>query len=103
MRFALGINTRFVFYYSVSIWLSVLFHFLYNGLQVTALYMFNLSGAKNQKDIEDNFPLWAGVVALFFIIYLFTRFRKISLAQKAKIVGDDFPEDDFHNWATAQS
>ena len=31
------------------------------------------------------------------------KFRKISLSQKAKIVEDDFPDDDFHNWATAQS
>jgi membrane protease YdiL (CAAX protease family) len=102
VRFALGIILGIVFYYSGSIWLSVLFHFLYNGLQVTALYMFNLSGAKNQKDIEENFPLWAGVVALIFIIYLFMRFRQISLAQNAKIVEDDFPDDDFHNWATVQ-
>ena len=103
VRFALGIILGLVFYYSGSIWLSVLFHFLYNGLQVTALYIFNLSGAKHPKDIEENFPIWAGVVALFFIIYLFTRFRQISLFQKAKIVEDDLPGDDFHDWATAQS
>jgi len=102
VRFALGIILGAIFYYSGSIWLSVLFHFLYNGLQVTALYMFNLSGMKNQKDIEANFPLWAGVVALIFIIYLFMRFRQISFAQKAKIVEDDLPDDDFHNWATTQ-
>ena len=102
VRLALGIILGLVFYYSGSIWLSVLFHFLYNGLQVTALYIFNLSGAKHPKDIEENFPIWAGVVALFFIIYLFTRFRQISLFQKAKIVEDD-PNDDFQNWVTAQS
>ncbi|MEP6949141.1 MAG: CPBP family intramembrane glutamic endopeptidase [Ginsengibacter sp.] len=103
VRFALGIILGIIFYYSGSIWLSVLFHFLYNGLQVTALYLYTLSGSKNQKDIEENFPIWAGVVALVFIIYLFTRFRQISLSRKAKIVEGDFPDDDFHNWATAQS
>ena len=103
VRFALGIILGVVFYYSGSIWLSVLFHFLYNGLQVTVLYMFNLSGTKNQKDIEENFPVWAGVVALVFIIYLFIKFRQNSLSQKAKIVEDDFPDDDFHNWAAAQT
>ena len=104
VRFALGIVLGLVFYYSGNIWLSVLFHFLYNGLQVTALYMYTLSGSKNQKDIEENFPVWAGVVALVLIIYLFIEFRKISLLQKQKLVGDDFPDDDdFHNWATAQS
>jgi len=102
VRLALGIILGLVFYYSGSIWLSVLFHFLYNGLQVTALYMFNLSGVKNQKGIEESFPIWAGVVALCFIIYLFSRFRHISLSQKAKIVEDD-SNDDFQNWVTAQS
>ena len=102
VRLALGIILGLVFYYSGSIWLSVLFHFLYNGLQVTALYMFNLSGVKNQKGIEESFPIWAGAVALCFIIYLFSRFRQISLSQKAKIAEDD-PNDDFQNWVTAQS
>ena len=105
VRFALGVILGFIFYYSDNIWLSILFHFLFNGLQVTALYIFTLSGTKNQKDIEENFPLWAGVVALLLIIYLFIQFRKISLLQKAKVKDDDFPEDDFdfHKWPTAQS
>ena len=103
VRFALGVILGLVFYYSGNIWLSVLFHFLYNGIQVTALYFFTLAGTKDQKDIEENFPLWAGFVALLLIIYLFFQFRKISLIQKEKINDDDVPDDDFHNWATAQS
>jgi len=103
VRFALGIILGFIFYYSGSIWLSVLFHFLYNGLQVTALYVFTMSGTKNQKDIEQNFPMWTGIIALIFIIYLFIKFKKASDLQKAKYKEDDFPHDDFHNWATAQS
>jgi len=105
VRFALGVILGLVFYYSDNIWLSSLFHFLYNGLQVTALYAFTISATKDQKDIEENFPLWAGVVALVLIIYLFIQFRKISLLQKAKVKDDDFPEDDFdfHKWPTAQS
>ena len=103
VRFALGIILGFIFYYSGSIWLSVLFHFLYNGLQVTALYAFTMSGTKNQKDIEQNFPVWAGVVALVLIIYLFIKFKKVSALQNAKYVVEDLPDDDFHNWATAQS
>jgi len=103
VRFALGVILGLVFYYSGNIWLSVLFHFLYNGIQVTALYFYTLAGTKDQKDIEENFPLWAGVVALALIIYLFIQFRKISLIQKEKINDCDIPDDDFHNWATAQS
>jgi len=105
VRFALGVILGLVFYYSDNIWLSALFHFLYNGIQVTALYMFTLSGTKDQKDIEENFPLWAGMVALVLIFYLFIQFRKTSLLQKAKVKDDDFPEDDFdfQKWPTGQS
>ena len=104
VRFGLGVILGLVFYYSGNLWLSVLFHFLYNGLQVTALYVVSFSGKKTPpKDIEEKFPLWAGIIALVLIIYLFKKFRKYSLSQKAKVIEDDFPEDDFHNWATAQS
>ena len=65
--------------------------------------MYTLSGSKNQKDIEGNFPLWAGIVAFLLIVYLFIEFKKISLLQKEKLPDDDFPDDDFHNWANAKS
>jgi membrane protease YdiL (CAAX protease family) len=105
VRFALGAILGFVFYYSGNIWLSAFFHFLFNGVQVTALYIFTLSGTKDQKDIGENSSLWVGVIALLLIIYLFIQFRQISLLQKAKVKDDDFPEDDFdfHKWPTAQS
>ena len=103
VRFALGGILGLIFYYSGSIWLSVLFHFLYNGLQVTALYVYTLSATKNPKDIEENFPAWAGVLAIILIVYLFVKFRETSLLQKEKLKEDDEPYDDFHDWATAQS
>jgi len=103
VRFALGAILGLIFYYSGSIWLSVLFHFLYNGLQVTALYVYTLSATKNPKDIEENFPAWAGVLALILIVYLFVKFKETSLHQREKIKEDDEPYDDFHDWATAQS
>src|SRR5205085_7435623 len=64
VRFALGVILGFIFYYSGSLWLSILFHLLFNGLQVTALYAFSQSGsAKVIKDPEQNFPLWMGIIA----------------------------------------
>ncbi len=66
VRFALGVFLGLVFYYSGSLWLNILFHFLYNGVQVTALYFATMSSeaaGKKPKDIEENFPIWAGVVS----------------------------------------
>ncbi|MEO7961828.1 MAG: CPBP family intramembrane glutamic endopeptidase [Ginsengibacter sp.] len=104
VRFGLGVILGLIFYYSGSIWLSIIFHFLYNGVQVVILYLINLSAKKSPKDIEESFPLWAGFLALALIVYLFIKFREYSLAKKpAHIEEENFPDDDFHNWATAQS
>jgi membrane protease YdiL (CAAX protease family) len=104
VRFALGIILGLIFYYSGSLWLAIIFHFFYNGLQVTALYITSSPGKVPAKDIEESFPLWAGVIALVFIVYAFIKFREISLEQQQKFVyqEEDDPND-FHNWITKES
>ena len=103
VRFILGVVLGLIFYYSGNLWLSILVHFLYNGLQVTALYLATTAGNKTSKDIEENFPMWAGIIALVFIIYAFIHFRKISLAQQGKYVMPEEDPNDFHNWITKES
>ena len=100
VRAVLGVFLGLIFYYSGSLWLSILFHFLYNGLQVTALYVTSTSITKNSKDIEDNFPLWAGVVALGLIIFAFIEFRRISISEQKKYVLPEEDPNDFQNWIT---
>jgi hypothetical protein len=104
VRFTLGIALGLVFYYSGSLWLSILFHFLYNGLQVTALYVATMHGNKSGKEIEENFPLWAGIIALAFIIFAFIKFRQISLLQQEKYVMPEIGDpNNYHNWITKES
>ncbi|MEO5650130.1 MAG: type II CAAX endopeptidase family protein [Ginsengibacter sp.] len=103
VRFALGIILGLIFYYSGSLWLAIIFHFFYNGLQVTALYLTSSSGKDPSKDIEVNFPLWAGVIALAVIVYAFIKFREISLEQQNKFIYKDEDPDDFHNWIAKES
>ena len=104
VRFALGIVLGLIFYYSGSLWLSILFHFLYNGLQVTALYVATMQGNKSSKEIEENFPLWAGIIALAIIIFAFIKFRQLSLQQQQKYVMPEVDDpNDFHNWITKES
>ncbi len=102
VRFALGIILGLIFYYSGSLWLSVLLHFLFNGIQVTVLYAMNMHGLKQTKDIEENFPVWTGVVALILLIYLFTIFKRTSETEQAQYPEEEFPENDFHDWAINQ-
>jgi len=103
VRFALGIILGLVFYYSGNLWLCIIFHFLYNGLQVTVLYAINESGKNIPKDIEESFPLWAGIIALIIIVYAFISFKKYSLLQQEKYqlpISED--PNDFHNWITKE-
>ena len=104
VRVFLGVALGLVFYYSGSIWLSILFHFLYNGIQVTALYVDTMSQHKHTKDIEENFPVWMGVIAIVIIVIAFIKFRELSLAQHEKYVYEE-PEDptDFHKWVARNS
>ena len=104
VRFGLGIILGFIFYYSGSIWLSILFHFLFNGIQVTALYFTSSPVKPSVKDIDQHLPIWVGIFALFFIIYLFKKFKEASLIQQQKFVYKDTDDpNDFHNWITKES
>lgn len=101
VRFGLGIFLGLVFYYSGSLWLNILFHFLYNGVQVTALYFMTMSSGPagvQSKDIEESFPIWAGILALVIIIFAIIKFRELSLAEQEKYVMPEEDPDDFHNW-----
>lgn len=102
VRFALGVVLGFIFYYSGSLWLSILFHFLFNGIQVTVMYVMTLKGVQN-KNIEESFPLWAGAAALALLVYLFALYRKTSAIKQSQYVEEITLDDEFHNWTANNS
>ena len=52
-----------------------------------------VKGIKDQKNIESNFPLWGGLIALLIIIWLFKVFRRYSEKQQSKYT-EPPPDDD---------
>ena len=99
VRFALGILLGIIYYYGGSIWLNVLLHFLFNGVQLTALYIYNhYHPAVDAKDIDPGSSWWAGIISLGIIIYMVIHFIKLSRAQLSKYPPDEIPKDDFENW-----
>jgi hypothetical protein len=102
VRFALGIVLGFIYYYGRSVWLNILFHFLFNAIQVTALYIMTIKGIKN-KNIEESFPLWMGAIALLLLVYLFKLFNQASALKQSKYVEELTPDDEFHNWTAKNS
>lgn len=99
VRFALGIILGLIYYYSGSIWLAICYHFLFNGIQVTVLYFTSTAPGIRTKDLEENFPLWAGVIALVLLLYAFMRYREVSKVPRQQYVdGPAGDPNDFHNW-----
>lgn len=104
VRFALGIILGLVFYYSGSLWLVIIFHFLYNGLQVTALYFLQIGENPGIKDVEGNFPLWAGGLALVSLVYALKRFKEVSWTEQDLFEYKDVDDpDNFHDWIAKNS
>ena len=98
VRFALGMILGLVYYYSGSLWLNCIMHFLFNGLQVTALYLFQNKPSVSKPDIETGFPSWLAIVSLGLIIYLFMRFIKLS-SNNEDLVAESLPvQNSFENW-----
>ncbi len=102
VRLALGIVLGFIFYYSGSLWLSILFHFLFNGIQVTIMYILTINTVKN-KNIEENLPIWMGALALLLLLYLFKLYKRTSTLEQSRYVEEITPEDEFHNWTAKNS
>lgn len=101
VRFALGMVLGLIFYYSGNLWLSILFHFLFNGLQVTLLFVTSNSRLLPHKEIEANFPLWVGLPAIIFLVYVFHQFIKFSAPEMA-IIHADKADDDLYEWTRNQ-
>ncbi len=77
-RVALGMILGLIFYYGKNIWLNILLHFLNNALVVTQLYVAGRSGKPVEKTIDENIPVWFGLIGIGWLIFLFIRFRKES-------------------------
>ncbi len=77
-RLALGLILGLIFYESKNIWLSILLHFLNNALVVTQLYVAGRQGKVIDKTVDENVPVWLGILALAILILLFRSFRKES-------------------------
>ena len=105
VRAALGVILGLIFYYGKSVWLNVLFHFLFNGLQVTALYKLGTSASAIDKKITDpdlstSSWLLAGLVMLAIITWLFGVYKKTCELQLLKYPQDEetIVETDFERW-----
>jgi membrane protease YdiL (CAAX protease family) len=75
-RVGLGMVLGYVFYFGKNIWLNILMHFFYNGMIVTQLYLASIRGKNIEKTIDENMPIWWGLLAIFAVVYLLQALKK---------------------------
>ena len=76
-RMALGILLGYIYYYSKNIWLPILLHFLNNGIAVVALYSIRNNPAKVDQLMDDNLPIYWGLLALVGVYYLLKKLKNV--------------------------
>lgn len=87
-RFTLGILLGFIFWYSGSLWVSILAHFVYDAVLIILAY-------NNPKmlETENNLPMsnlvLAGSISLLFVFVLLTWMRKNSKTRYETVYADD--------------
>jgi membrane protease YdiL (CAAX protease family) len=74
-RMALGMVLGYVYHYSKTIWLPILLHFLNNGIAVVILYSIRNNPANVEKMMDDNLPIYWGIIALVGIYYLLKKLK----------------------------
>lgn len=84
-RVVLGIALGAIFQYSGKLWLSILAHFVNNGLIVTILYVQLQQGKPVEEAMRDGSGNLWGIVAIPLLIGLLFMFKKISAGQRRMI------------------
>jgi uncharacterized protein len=81
-RFGLGIVLGALCWYSGSVWTSILYHFLFNGLQVLTSYNKPDALTKNDtlEQVGNNLPISIalGIMAIAGIVYIIIQMKKQS-------------------------
>jgi hypothetical protein len=94
-RMLLGIMFGYLFYWSGSLWVPIFAHFLHNGLQVVALYLFQHQ--KIKTDIEqESFPpmmVIGATILLFITLYIFDRIANKENPQDGERLGESLHDN----------
>jgi membrane protease YdiL (CAAX protease family) len=75
-RMALGIVLGCIYEYTKTLWLPILLHFINNGLAIVILYNVRNKPDNAQKIMDENLPIYWGVLGLLGILYLLSRLKK---------------------------
>lgn len=87
-RLALGILLGLIYWYSGSLWVAMLAHFIYDAVLIVAAYN-NPSMLTEENNLPMKNLVLAGSISFLFVILLLTWMRKKSTTSFASVYGED--------------
>jgi CAAX protease family protein len=82
-RMFLGIVLGYIYYYTGSLWLSILAHFFNNAIAVSQFYFSNSPSLKQMAQENPSLPLvYLGLIAIPFAVALLVLLKKITPRQQ---------------------
>lgn len=95
-RVCLGIVLGLIYYYSKNLWLSVVAHFVNNGIAVTQMYYLIQQGKSVREAMDDKIAPWWGIAAIAALYFLFVVFKRASAKYLASIAPKE--KDPIEQW-----
>ena len=74
-RMALGILLGLIYEFTKTIWLPILLHFINNGIAIVTLYVVRSNPASVEKAMDENLPIYWGLIALVTIYFILIKLR----------------------------
>jgi uncharacterized protein len=85
-RVALGIVLGLIYYYSKSIWLSIIAHCFNNAAAVSVMYYMTLHGKSSKDVLDQKFPIWVAIPVIILLTLAITAFKKISFKRNINTI-----------------
>ena len=77
-RMSLGIVLGCIYYFTKTIWLPILMHFINNAIGITALYYFRNDAEKVERVIDGSLSYYWSVIAILAIYFLLKKLKNIA-------------------------
>ena len=74
-RMSLGIVLGCIYYFTKTIWLPILMHFINNAMGITALYLFRNDAEKVEKVIDGSLSYYWAIIAIVAVYFLLKKIK----------------------------
>jgi len=75
-RMSLGIVLGLIYYFTKTIWLPILMHFINNAIGVGEVFYLRSTGQSLEDGVGDKFPVWWGLIAVAAFVFIFRKYQK---------------------------